>query len=34
MLRPRVLSAARQGPHICYVWDGAAIAQVYEKRLL
>lgn len=34
VLRPKALSPARQGPHLCYVWDGAAITQVYEKRLL
>lgn len=34
VLRPRVLSPARQGPHLCYVWDGLTITQVYEKRML
>ena len=34
ILRPRVLAPVRQGPHLCYVWDGARVTQVYEKRLL
>lgn len=33
VFRPRVLSNCRQGPHFCYVWDGARISTVYEKRL-
>lgn len=32
VFRPRVLSPATQGPHFCYVWDGQAIVDVYEKR--
>ncbi|MEQ8662847.1 MAG: RES family NAD+ phosphorylase [Gammaproteobacteria bacterium] len=32
IFRPRVLSPVTQGPHFCYVWDGAAITDVYEKR--
>lgn len=33
VFRPPVLAPVRQGPHYCYVWDGAAISDVYEKRL-
>ena len=32
IFRARVLSPVTQGPHFCYVWDGHAIVQVYEKR--
>jgi hypothetical protein len=32
VFRPRLLSACRQERHLCYVWDGAAITTVYEKR--
>lgn len=32
IFRPRVLSPVTQGPHFCYVWDGKAIVDVYEKR--
>jgi RES domain-containing protein len=31
MFRPRLVAPARQGPHICYIWDGKAIAGWYEK---
>lgn len=34
VFRPPVLSNCRQGSHLCYVWDGAAITDVYEKRAL
>ncbi|MEQ8399308.1 RES family NAD+ phosphorylase [Thalassobaculum sp.] len=34
VLRPRLLSNCRQGEHLCYVWDGARIAEIYEKRSL
>jgi hypothetical protein len=34
VFRPRALGPARTGMHLCYVWDGSAIVQVYEKRLL
>ena len=34
VLRPPVLSAAKQAQHLAYVWDGARIAQVYQKTLL
>ena len=33
VFRPRVLSDCRQAEHLIYVWDGARIADVYEKRL-
>jgi hypothetical protein len=33
VFRPRALSNCRQGPHFCYVWDGARITTVYEKKL-
>lgn len=32
IFKPPVLSPVTQGPHFCYVWDGHAIVQVYEKR--
>ncbi|MFC0204657.1 RES family NAD+ phosphorylase [Novosphingobium soli] len=32
VFRPRLLSHCRQERHLCYVWDGQAIATVYEKR--
>lgn len=32
VFRPRLLSNCRQERHLCYVWDGAAIATVYEKK--
>jgi RES domain-containing protein len=32
VFRPRALSPARTGRHLCYVWDGSRIAEVYEKR--
>ncbi len=31
--KPRLLSNCRQERHLCYVWDGGAIATIYEKRL-
>ena len=31
VFRPRLLSNCRQERHLCYVWDGAAIADIYEK---
>ena len=34
VFRPPVLSNCRQESHLCYVWDGAAITGVYEKRAL
>lgn len=32
IFRPTVLSNARQERHLCYIWDGASIAMIYEKR--
>ena len=32
VFRPRLLSNCRQERHLCYVWDGRAIATVYEKK--
>ncbi len=32
VFRPTLLSNCIQGPHFCYVWDGARITTVYEKR--
>jgi hypothetical protein len=34
VFRPRCLSNVRQERHLCYVWDGARIGLVYEKRML
>ena len=31
IFRPNILSPVRQGPHLCYVWDGSAIARIYVK---
>jgi len=33
VFRPPVLSNCIQGPHFCYVWNGARITEVYEKTL-
>jgi hypothetical protein len=33
VFRPRILSNCIQGPHFCYVWDGARIKTVYEKKV-
>ncbi len=33
VFRPTVLAPVTQGPHFCYVWDGAAIVEVYEKHV-
>jgi hypothetical protein len=30
--RPRAVAGCRQEKHLAYVWDGARIAMVYEKR--
>ncbi|MEX0808998.1 MAG: RES family NAD+ phosphorylase [Dongiaceae bacterium] len=32
VFRPRLLSNCRQERHLCYVWNGARIETVYEKR--
>lgn len=34
VFRPRLLGNVRQERHLCYVWDGARIKDVYEKRVL
>jgi len=34
VFRPRLLSDCRQERHLSYVWDGAQIRDVYEKRSL
>lgn len=34
VFRPRLLSNCRQERHLCYVWDGKGIAEIYEKRSL
>lgn len=34
IFRPNVLSNARQERHLCYIWDGASITAIYEKRAL
>ena len=32
VFRPRCLSDCRQERHLCYLWDGKAITDIYEKR--
>ncbi|MPR10145.1 RES family NAD+ phosphorylase [Microvirga tunisiensis] len=32
IFRPKVLFNCRQERHLTYVWDGAAISKIYEKR--
>lgn len=32
VFRPRLLKNCRQERHLCYVWDGVAVAHIYEKR--
>lgn len=34
VFRPRLLTNCRQERHLCYVWDGAAITTIYEKKAL
>ena len=34
VFRPRLLSNCRQERHLCYVWDGARVATIYEKSVL
>ena len=34
IFRPKVLSNCRPERHLCYVWDGQKIGDVYEKRSL
>ncbi len=31
VFRPKVLSNCRQERHLCYVWDGSEISNIYEK---
>ncbi|HSJ98847.1 MAG TPA: RES family NAD+ phosphorylase [Myxococcota bacterium] len=31
VFRPRLVAPCRQGPHVCFLWDGRAIAGWYEK---
>lgn len=32
IFRPKCLANCRQERHLCYVWDGARVSQIYEKR--
>jgi RES domain len=34
VFRPPALANCRQSMHLCYVWDGARISQVYRKSFL
>ena len=34
VFRPKAIGPARQERHLCYIWNGKAIEQVYEKRAL
>lgn len=34
VFRPRLLSNCRQERHLSYIWDGAQISDIYEKRSL
>jgi hypothetical protein len=31
IFRPKLVSPCKQGPHICFIWDGDAIVGWYEK---
>ncbi len=31
VFRPRLVAPCRQGPHVCYLWDGRTIVGWYEK---
>jgi hypothetical protein len=31
VFRPKLVAPCRQGPHVCYLWDGATIVGWYEK---
>ena len=31
VFKPRLIAPVQQGPHYCYVWDGARIADIYIK---
>ena len=34
MFRPRLVQNVRQGVHLRYAWDGNAISEVYEIRVV
>ena len=34
VFRPRLVSPCRQGPHVCFVWDGRAITGWYRKSAM
>ncbi len=34
IFRPKLLSNLRQERHLCYVWDGSTISDIYEKKKL
>jgi hypothetical protein len=34
VFRPKVVGTCRQGPHVCYIWDGRAITGWYEKGVV
>jgi hypothetical protein len=34
VFRPRLVSPCRQGPHICFLWDGERISGWYEKSVV
>lgn len=34
MFRPKLVTLCRQGPHICYLWDGKAVVGWYEKSVV
>jgi hypothetical protein len=34
VFRPRLVAPCRQGPHVCFVWDGSAVTGWYEKSAL
>jgi hypothetical protein len=31
VFRPKLVAPCRQGPHVCFIWDGRAISGWYEK---
>ena len=34
IFRAKLVAPCRQGPHVCFIWDGSAIAGWYEKSLV
>lgn len=32
IFRPRLLSNCRQERHLCYIWDGTKVSNIYEKQ--